>query len=361
MDIRLKHINSFVDRHGRRRNYLRLPGKKSIELKSPPGTMEFVDEYQHAVERARSTKPSPGAKLVKSTEKHTIGYLILNYRKSRRFLDLNPSTRRVRNRMLDRIAARIGQHSFAEISRLHIKKWRDAPEGAEAGNLVVKTLRQVFALAVEDDLMAHNVAMDVSYRKGNPEGWEAWTIEDVEKFIKTHPKGTMAYKAMCFLLFTGQRISDVYRFGPQHVTDDWLIFTQQKNKSRKPVRLELPIIAPLKEVLDQPPAGQMAFIVSLHGRPFSSSNSFGNWFRRQARQAGIYKPNHGIRKGLGDILASMGLTAHQIMAILGHSTLKQAELYTRRADRRRLAGEGMKRLETELKWNETYKPSSKSG
>jgi integrase len=39
---------------------------------------------------------------------------------------------------------------------------------------------------------------------------------------------------------------------------------------------------------------------------------------------------HGLRKTLGRRLADAGVSAHDIMAPLGHTTLAQAELYTKR-------------------------------
>jgi hypothetical protein len=38
---------------------------------------------------------------------------------------------------------------------------------------------------------------------------------------------------------------------------------------------------------------------------------------------------HGLRKTLGRRLADAGCTAHEIMAMLGHTTLEEAERYTR--------------------------------
>jgi integrase len=44
---------------------------------------------------------------------------------------------------------------------------------------------------------------------------------------------------------------------------------------------------------------------------------------------------HGLRKTLGRLLADAGVSTHDIMAALGHTTLQQAENYTREADRRK--------------------------
>src|SRR5712675_2326136 len=53
----------------------------------------------------------------------------------------------------------------------------------------------------------------------------------------------------------------------------------------------------------------------------------------RSRAAGLpldCKP-HGLRKTLGRRLADAGVSAHDIMAALGHTTLAQAELYTKEA------------------------------
>jgi hypothetical protein len=50
---------------------------------------------------------------------------------------------------------------------------------------------------------------------------------------------------------------------------------------------------------------------------------------------------HGLRKAGATIAAENGATEHQLMAIYGWESPKQAALYTRKADRKRLAGDAM--------------------
>ncbi len=54
------------------------------------------------------------------------------------------------------------------------------------------------------------------------------------------------------------------------------------------------------------------------------------------------------RKTLGRRLADDDATAHQIMAVLGHTTLAEAERYTREADRRRGGREAIAKLKTRV-------------
>lgn len=355
--MKVKYLSIEKNRHGNTRYYYRAPGMLRVRLYAEPDTPEFYEE----IARAKRNAVPKDADKTAARPPGSLGFVIKHYKASRAYRDLNPKTRTVRDRLLLRIDKKVGHYKVSLVTRSVLKKWRDEPEGHEAGNAIVKTLRQVFKVACEDELMAGNPAMDVAYRKGNRDGWEAWEMEDVVKFVNRHPKGTMAYKAMMLLLFTGQRISDVYQMGPQHVRDGWLVINQVKNaerRDRERVRVEIPILDPLFEVLQLPASHHAAFLVSSYGVPFQSEKSFANWFKKRAREAGIEKPQHGIRKALGDLLATMGATEHQIMAVLGHSTSKQAEIYTRRANRRRLAGEGMNRTLGELKWNEIVAPST---
>ena len=72
------------------------------------------------------------------------------------------------------------------------------------------------------------------------------------------------------------------------------------------------------------------------GKPFTV-NGFSGFMRDAIRAAGLpldCKP-HGLRKTMGRLMADADVSSHDIMAALGHTTLKQAENYTREADRRR--------------------------
>jgi hypothetical protein len=54
---------------------------------------------------------------------------------------------------------------------------------------------------------------------------------------------------------------------------------------------------------------------------------------------------HGLRKVGATIAANNGATAHQLMAIFGWDTIKEAEKYTAKADQRRLAESAAHMLE----------------
>jgi integrase len=175
-------------------------------------------------------------------------------------------------------------------------------------------------------------------------GYHTWTPEAVEQFERRHAIGTKARLALALFLFTGQRKSDVVLFGRQHVLDGMLKFTQQKKRNRHPVRLELPILPMLQNVIDASPCGNLTFLVTEFGKPFSAKG-FSSKMRQWCNEAGLpHCTGHGLRKAGAVIAAHNGATPHQLMAIFGWRTLKEAERYTKAMEQRRIASGAMRLL-----------------
>jgi integrase len=116
-----------------------------------------------------------------------------------------------------------------------------------------------------------------------------------------------------------------------------LVFAETKGRSRIVKRHELPILPPLRASIDATPSGHLAYLVTQSGHLYSVKG-FSNWFARRCREAGLDAglTAHGLRK-LGAVrCVEAGATEHQLMALFGWSTTKQAALYTRKANRARL-------------------------
>src|ERR1035437_488055 len=102
-------------------------------------------------------------------------------------------------------------------------------------------------------------------------------------------------------------------------------YTQAKNEHRNPVELDIPLHPDLLAIIAATPSGQLAYLVTAFGQPFTAAG-FGNWFRDRCDEAGL--PNcsaHGLRKASAARLAERGATAHEIMAITGHRSLAEVE------------------------------------
>ena len=346
--LRLKYLIEDEDRHGNIRIYVRLPGRSKIRIRGFPGSADFMAAYQDAVSGLNSSG-APAAPKRSPARYGTLTWLCSDYYQSGEFKILDSRTQRIRRNTLEKICDVHGDKLVSAVEVRHIQRIQDerAPK-IEAANSVVKILRQVFARAVAIGLIKHNPAREVKYLHNGSTGFHTWTMEEIAQFQAHHPIGSKARLAMTLLLYTGQRRSDVVTFGRQHVREGRLHFTQVKNRSRYPVELKIPVAPELRKVLDATKNNHLQFLVTEWGKPFSS-NGFGNKFRRWCDEAGLHHCSaHGLRKACATILAEMGCSDKEIMAVTGHRSTKQVGCYTRGADQGIMATKAMKRLTSAL-------------
>jgi len=97
-----------------------------------------------------------------------------------------------------------------------------------------------------------------------------------------------------------------------------------KNRNRKPIRLALPIVPELRPIIDASPTGDLAFLVSDRGTPYTPES-------------------FGLCKAAGGRLAELGASVHQIAAALGHRTLKAVLRHTASAEQRVMAARALAR------------------
>ena len=90
-------------------------------------------------------------------------------------------------------------------------------------------------------------------------------------------RGNAARLALPFWSTPGNAVQTSSASGRQHVKDGKLVFTQHKNRNKKPIRLAIPIIPELQQIIDASPCGDLTFMVTAFNRPFTS-NGFGNRF-----------------------------------------------------------------------------------
>jgi integrase len=376
--IELKYLVEDVDRYGKARIYFRRKGQLKVPLRAALGSNEFLQEYRDAL--AGKIKPEAVAKRVPAPA-GSLRSLIEQYcNKSAEFKILDERTKYVRRGILDTICLEptsdddpspIGSMPYASTPTKALRALRDRKSDTpEQANAWIKALRQVFKYAKANELVEHNPASDVPYIKIGSTGFPTWTVEDVRQFEARFPIGTKARLALGLLLYLGPRRSDVALFGRQHVREAkhvspklralhpgrWLRYTQHKNRKRKPVTLEIPILLEVEAIIAASPVGDLTFLTTAFGRPFTSAG-FGNWFRDRCVEAGVPGRAHGLRKAGATIAAENGASAHMLMAIFGWTTLKQAEVYTRAAQQKLLAASGMALIALGHEENESVQQS----
>lgn len=326
------YISREESRHGRFVWYFKRDGKRT-RLPDEYGTEKFWEEYNAAL---AGKKPEPVA-----GKSGTLEWLVARYKESSEFKDLRPTTRRMRDNVLKATCKSAGDKQFAKITRKHIEEAMQR-RGPHAANNFRKIMSRMFKWAVRQEYLGSNPCDTVDPRAAKSDGFHTWTVEEVEKFQAKHPLGTKPRLALDLLLFVGLRRSDVVNVGRQHLKDGVISIRTIKTGTW----VHVAVFKQLQESIDATPTGDLAFLTTSTGKPFKSAASFGNWFADQCKEAKL--PDvcraHGLRKAGATIAANAGAPAHELLAMYGWSKLAMAEVYTREADKRRLARGAAERI-----------------
>jgi integrase len=295
------------------------------------GAPDFDEAYQAALAgRARHRERETGG---------TLAWLIVRYKQSAHFASLKASTRKRRDAIMQNVAKAAGDIPYRAVTKRHIMEGIDR-RSPSSGIAFLIAMTQLYKWAQSVELVEVNPCAGVQRPRFNSEGHHVWTVAEVEKFRTAFPVGTKERLAMDLLLFTGLRRSDVFRLGRQHVAGKVLAIRTEKTGKA----VHIPIWQELEASIKATPTGDLAFLVTGKGKPFTSANSFGIWFGEACRQAGVPGRAHGLRKAGATIAADSGASAHELMAMFGWSRLAMAETYTKQANEKRLASSASERI-----------------
>jgi integrase len=305
--------------------YVRVGHGPRVRLAAKYGSEEFDAAYRAALEgksRNRNRKARVGS----------LAWLFERYRETTAWTSLSLATRRQRENIMRGVLAQAGHESAAAIKRSHIVAGRDrrAETPAQARHFL-DAMRGLFRWAHD----AGHVKLDPTVGITNPAaakggGFPVWTEDDVARYEARWPVGTKERVWLDVLLYTGLRRGDAVQLGRQHVRDGVATLRTEKTG----ITVTIPILPALAGSAG--PCGELAFICGEGGRPLTKE-SFGNLFRKTCRAAGVAKSAHGVRKIGATRAAENGATVAELEAIFGWQGGGMASLYTRAADRARLA------------------------
>lgn len=333
------HLHRQVSRHGRTVWYVRIGKGRRIRLHSEFGSAEFDAEYLAALngipKQPQSSQPKTG----------TLGWLWDRYRETGRWInEFSRSTKKMRENIMKHVLEQSGEKPYALITRAHIIEGRErrVKTPAQARNFL-DVMRGLFAWATEAGHVKVNPTVGVASppRKKGP-GFKPWTEGDVETYYRRWSLGTHERVWLDVLLYSGLRRGDAVRYGKQHIRNG--IGKIRLEKSGEQIEVTLPVLPVLAETLSVGLCGDLTFIVGKQGRPLTKE-SFGNAFKDACVAAGILdKSAHGVRKIAATTAANNGATVSQLKALFGWESDTMPALYTKAADRERLARESAHKL-----------------
>jgi integrase len=345
MKLRLpRYVQAWVDPEGRPHAYFRRRGFPRVPLPGLPWSPGFMLAYTEALNGA------PAAIGKGRAKPGSVAAIIGEFLDSRTYFGaLAPGTQRMRRGILNSFRNAYGERPLALLPAAWIERLLDSktPHAARAW---LSTLRGLCQFAIKRGFLKLDPTRDLKARPIKTFGFHCWTDQEIRQFEAHHPIGTLPRLAFALLLFTAQRRGDVVRMGRQHLRGGALLVRQQKTGAT----LQIPVNAELQSAIDAMPAESLTFLTTTTGRPFGG-NFFSERFRHWCDAAGLPKrcSAHGLRKAACRRLAEAGCTAHEIMSISGHQTMKELLRYTRSADQARLARSAMARTNLESKVSNT--------
>ncbi|MCK1401961.1 tyrosine-type recombinase/integrase [Bradyrhizobium sp. 4] len=332
-----KYTHAFVDRFGKARFYLRAPGRKRIALPGLPWSPEFM------AAREQGLKDEWGAPAIGAgrTKPGSVNAALIGYYQSSAFRDgLAKNTQNYRRAILERFREKCGHLPVATMPKDALQRIFENLTPASARNWK-NALRGFLDYCLANNLLAVDPLAGVKLVKVKSKSHHPWDVEECEHFEAAYPVGTRERLAYELLLQAGQARCDVIRMGRQHVRDGMLSMKRQKTDVPFNVQVTPRLQAAIEAL---PPSNQLTFLLTEKSEPFASAASFGNWFRgacREAKMPARCTP-HGLRAAAAIYFAEKGATDHQLMAWFGWTSISQAQVYTKGANRKRMAIEAGK-------------------
>jgi integrase len=322
------HLVREVSRHGKVVWYVRPGQGKRVRLPDQYGTDEFWDAYRAALQGKPLPKPGGPAK-------GSVAWLIARYIESAEWSDLSPATRKQRHTIYRTVEAQSGDKPFAKISKAAILQGRDRrKDRPHAANNFLKAMRGLFGWALARDHVKADPTIGVKLLSGqNDDGFHSWTEDELQRFEARWPLGTRQRLAFDILLYTGLRRGDAVKLGRQHVRNGEFTIRTEKTGAvvTRPLRPEA------ARSIAAATTGDMTFIVTERGQAFSKE-SFGNWFKKACKAAGVPGSSHGLRKAGARRAAEAGASESQLNALFGWAPgSRESATYTRQANNAHLA------------------------
>lgn len=355
-NIDLPYVEKNRSRHGTMRYYLRIDGARICRLPDDIQSEQFSMEYWRARKTAqpvleRADTPKLLSFIVKP---NTFRWLCMEYMRSNAFTTLDKTTQdRRRNIMeamwLEPLSEKDGR-LFADmpvtkmdVGNLEVLRDRKK-EVPFAADERLKVLRQIFDTKKDGKPIVPNIARMVDPFRAYSDGHHTITPDEIGQFIDHHGQKSKAVLALSLLMFTGFRVSDLAVIGPQHRRGDILKLRLFKNRNRTPVDIEIAIHPILEAVMALHPVTGLTYVRTEFDKAFTVKglgNRVSAWFS----QAGLpHCTAHSVRKGLATDQAHNEATDNMLEAMFGWKDGKTSKIYTRNADRARLARQAVSKI-----------------
>lgn len=297
--------------------------------------------------------------LLTSLTKKQVWDLLDDYIASPEFRRLSVSTRAEYARVSGYLGNQVGYVALDQLRRPLIRDLRDrwATDGHRAATLRLQLLKNACRPMIEDEVLPLNLFTGLCRVKGRgrcAEPHPVWKPEELAEVMDgcSHMPGLV--RAVALARYGGFRRDDLCRIptSARILEGDRIRYQWRSGKSAIGI-----------EHLEDPRLTDLLDVRTSSGAPTIAYNRRGEvWRPRQLSQAlarvlqrleakGKVRPGltwHGLRHTRGVELAEAGCSDAIIMAQLGHTTDRSAQIYRRQASRRRLGDVGQQLIDASV-------------
>lgn len=331
-------VERWRDRHKKLRFYFRRGKGKRFKL-PPPDTPEFEPAYHAALVGAPVRTPERHGGPMRGT----IAALIGSYKQSQEYVVLRSTTKKGYESRLNTLVKNHGHRSLTGLTRERIivgilQPYADRPGQAHA---MLKMLRVVIRHAINIGQIKADPTLGI--KRAKLSRIRSWDEREIALYRSYWPLGTKQRTAFELFLASGQRRSDIVRMTWRDISPDNRISVTQQKTGKK---LLIPLHRDALTALNAANRDHVSIFTTAYGKPHSV-DGFSQWIRDAIKAAGLpldCQP-HGLRKAAGRRLAEAGASAKQIMAVLGHDTMSEAQKYCDEADQASLAEDAIAKLD----------------
>ena len=278
-------------------------------LRGEPGSPEFMQSYNEAIESRRT--PEPGR----------FRSLVVAYRASADYKGLVEKTRREYGSWLDRVASyfgdlRIAQFERPEKIRPAILRWRSQWTGKpRTADYALAVLSRVLSHAVETGTIAGNPCEGIKRLYTADRSEIIWTDADIAQLKRERMCSVEIAHAVDLAGCTGLREGDLLRLSWTHIGENAIAISTGKSKHRREALI--PLYDELREVLARIPRRSPVVLTNGKGQPWKG---FASRFTQIKQAAGLANLHfHDLRGTAATRFYIAGLKIRVIAQILGWS------------------------------------------
>ncbi|MCW2405088.1 integrase [Sphingobium sp. B1D7B] len=289
----------------------------NLKLPGRPGDPKFHARYAELLDERKEPKP----------ERHTVSWLVGEYRKSPEFRNLKETTRVDYSRTLDRIVEGMGPERYDCVNRAAVRALRDVwADQPRTGNKIKQMTSRLYTWADECDLVpeGYNPAEKLKKLREEKRSIPIWSDEEIDLFLSNCPG--FLKTAVLLAVHTGQRRADIAKMDWRDVQGDMIRVRQEKTGEPLMIAMHPDLKAhllPLKKDLGR-------ILRSATGMPMDDNKLSGALNRAVAALPAMpHRSWHGLRYAAAGRLEAAGCSVVEITSVIGHRTYQMALKYAR--------------------------------